>query len=134
MRTKASVQDLDARRSDLQRQLAEVGDMRPGSLVGRYRRCGKPGCHCARDGAAGHGPSWSLTRAVNGKTVTRVVPASAVPTTQEQIREHRRFRGLARELVEVSERLCDARLVQSESTTPEDGEKKGSRRSSRRRS
>ena len=59
------------------RQLASLGDLRPGSLVARFK-CGKPNCHCAAEGAPGHGPSWSLTRGVRGKTVTRVIPADAV--------------------------------------------------------
>ena len=129
------VQELERKRVDIKARLAEVGDLRPGSLVERYRRCGKAGCHCAREGAEGHGPSWSLTREVAGKTVTRVLPADAVARTREQIAEHRRFRGLTRELVEVSEDLCDARLArEGESAIPEDGEKGGSRTSSARRS
>ena len=50
------------RRARLRTDLAQVGDLRPGSLVERYRRCGKSTCHCAHKGATGHGPSWSLTR------------------------------------------------------------------------
>ena len=76
-----------------------------------------------------------MTREVGGKTVTRVVPAGAVPEVLEQIGEYRRFRGLTRELVEASEQLCDARLAaEREAATPEDGEKGGTGRSSRRRS
>src|SRR5450756_2271396 len=73
----------------LKSQLAHVGDLRPGSLVERYRRCGKPNCHCAGKGAGGHGPSWSLTREVAGKTVTTVIPAAGVEQTRQQIAEHR---------------------------------------------
>jgi hypothetical protein len=133
--TKETMQELERKRAELKARLAEVGDMRPGSLVERYRRCGKAGCHCAGEGAEGHGPSWSLTREVGGKTVTRVLPARCVPEVREQIGEYRRFRGLARELVEASEQLCDARLAAArEAATPADGEKGGSRRSLRRRS
>ena len=107
--------------------------MRPGSLVERYRRCGKARCRCAREGSVGHGPIWSLTREVAGKTVTRVIPSSAVERTREQIAEHRRFRGLARELVETSEQLCDALLGAPEAASEKEAAKKGgSRRSSTR--
>jgi len=127
--TEERVQELERKRAELKARLAEVGDMRPGSLVERYRRCGKVNCHCAGEGAEGHGPSWSLTREVGGKTVTRVVPANAVPEVREQIGEYRRFRGLTRELVEASEQLCDARLAaERDAIPPEDGEKRGSRR------
>jgi len=98
------------RRDAIREELATIGDLRPGSLVGRYRRCGKPTCHCAREGDPGHGPSWSLTRAVGGRTVTRIIPAAAVEATRAQIAEHRRLRRLSGELVEVSEALCDAVL------------------------
>ena len=129
--TSQRVTELEKRCQQLRRQLAAIGDMRPGSLVGRYRRCGKPGCRCTRPGVRGHGPSWSLTRRVEGKTVTRVIPAGpAVESTRQQIAECRRFRRLAHELIEVSEQLCDAALRGS---APGE-QKKGSRRFSRPRS
>ena len=128
------VQKMIQQRDRLKAQIVAVGDFRPGSLVERYRRCGKPTCRCAQEGARGHGPSWSLTRAVGGRTVTRVIPAAAVETTRQQIAEYRRFRALVRELVETSERLCDTRLKASE-TGPAEGAKKGaSRRRSTRKS
>lgn len=102
---------LQEQRETLKRELAAVGEMRPGALVGRYRKCGKPSCHCADGESGGHGPSWSLTRVVAGKTVTKIIPAAAVGDTQAQIAEHRRFRDLSRELVDVSEQICDANLA-----------------------
>lgn len=121
-------QQIEERRSALKRQVAELGDMRPGSLVDRYRRCGKPTCHCAGRDAEGHGPSWSLTRAVAGKTVTRIIPASAVEQTRQQLDEYHRFRLLVRELVEVSEQLCEARLRASEPGSEQEAAKKGGSR------
>ena len=115
---------LRQRRDEIRAQLASLGDLRPGSLVGRYRRCGKPHCHCAREGDPGHGPSFSLTRAVGGKTVTRIIPAAAVARTQAQIAEYGRLRRLTGELVEVSEGLCEALLAGPDSAVAE-GAKKG---------
>ena len=40
---------------------ADIGDLRQGSLRAQYRKCGKPNCHCAGEGAQGHGPYWLLT-------------------------------------------------------------------------
>ena len=115
---------LEERRSDIRAELASVGDLRPGSLVARYRKCGKPNCHCANEEEGGHGPSWSLTRSVGGKTVTRVIPASAVAQTQEQIAECRRLRHLTRDLIEVSVEICEAKLVASK-TAGETAQKGG---------
>ena len=127
------LEQLRRQREELKARMAEVADLRPGSLVERYRRCGKGGCHCAGKGAAGHGPSWSLTREVGGKTVTRVIPAGAVAQTREQIAEHRRFRALVREVVETSEQLCDAKLEAGEATSDEAAQKRGSRKPSTRK-
>ncbi len=125
----------EKRRAALCAQLAAVGEMRPGSLVARYRRCGKPACHCARPGDPGHGPCWSLTRARAGTTVTRVVPAGpAVDQTRQQLVEYRRFRALVHELLEVNVRLCDARLLAARADAAPAAEKGGSRRRSPRRS
>jgi hypothetical protein len=128
------VEQLRRQRDELKARMAEVGDLRPGSLVERYRRCGKAGCHCAGKRAAGHGPSWSLTREVGGKTVTRVIPAGAVAQTREQIAEHRGFRALVRDLVETNEQLCDAKLKAGEATSGEVAKKGGSKKPSPRKS
>jgi len=116
----------------LKAEIAQVGEMRPGSLVERYRKCGKPNCRCAKRGAAGHGPDWILTREVNGKTVTKGIPTGpAVEQTRAQIEEYKRFRELARELVQVNESICDARLRQPPSAADGDKKKHAGRRSSR---
>jgi len=121
--------DLQRERSRLQHAFSQMDDLRPGSLVERFRKCGKPSCHCAKPDSPGHGPSYSLTREVDGKTVTKIIPALAVEQTQRQIAEYRRFRDLARDFVEVSEKVCDAQLhAAARGTTPEI-KKNGARRS-----
>jgi hypothetical protein len=47
---------------------------------------------------------------VDGKTVTKIIPPAAVEQTQKQIAEYKRFRELARDFVDVSEKVCDAQL------------------------
>lgn len=110
-------------RDRIKSQLAAIGDMRPGSLVPRFRKCGKPSCHCAKKGDPGHGPSFSLTRPVKGKTVTRVIPAGpAVERTRLQLEEFRRFRQLVQQLIDVSEQICDLQIQSAGAS--EDGVKK----------
>ena len=128
------IQKLEQRRAALKRQVSEAGDLRPGSLVERYRRCGKAGCHCAGEGAVGHGPSWSLTREVDGKTITRVIPPDAVARTRAQVDEYHRFRTVVRELVETSDQLCDARLAAPDAVPSGAAEKGGFTRRSRSKS
>lgn len=128
------IEQLRNRRDEVRARLAEVGDLRPGSLVERYRRCGKPNCHCAGEAAEGHGPTWSLTREVSGKTVTTIIPAVAVEETRRQIAEYKRFRALAKEMVDTSEQLCDVRLDVPDAASDEAAKKGGSKRTSRRKS
>ncbi len=126
---------LETRRAAIKHQIDQASDMRPGSLVERYRRCGKPGCHCAGTSASGHGPSWSLTRGVGGKTVTHIIPPHAVDATRRQIAEYQRFRGLVRALVDTSEQLCEAKLAAPEAASEAEAAKKGgSKRRSKPRS
>lgn len=129
-----SLELLRLKRDHLLSELARIGDLRPGSLVERYRQCGKSSCHCAAKGARGHGPSYSLTRAVKGKTTTHVIPPGpAVEHTREQIAEYHRFRDLARDLIEVSERLCDLQLRLTPSAPGLEDKKNSARRVPRRR-
>ena len=130
MPTPTAVQRLETQRSELQARLVAVRDLRPGSLTERFRRCGKPGCACAHESHPGHGPSFSLTRAVAGKTVTKIIPAAAVEQTRAQIEEHRRFRALASAFVEVNEKLCDSRLREQRQAAEDAVEKRGSARRS----
>ena len=119
------------KRDQIKSQLSQIGEMRPGSLVARFRKCGNPSCHCAKKGAQGHGPSYSLTRPVAGKTVTRIIPSGpAVQQTRQQLEEYHRFRSLIQQMIAVSEQICDWQLRHAES--PEPVKKNSTRRSSRR--
>ena len=134
MSTAQDLQALNERREHIARELAALGDVQSGSLAERYRRCGKPTCHCATDGGPGHGPSWSLTRRVDGKTVTRIIAPSEVPEVQARVAERRRLRRLVRELIEVSDRFWETRRAGGGRGRGEAAKKGASRRASRRRS
>src|ERR1035441_9477003 len=72
-----SLADLEARRTAVQMQIAQLGDMRSGSITGTGGRCGNPNCHCHRAADPGHGPYYRLTRKMNGKTVTEMFSSPA---------------------------------------------------------
>jgi hypothetical protein len=52
-------------------QLAEPKPMRRGSVSERYVRCNRAGCPCGERADARHGPYFSLSRVVKGKTRSR---------------------------------------------------------------
>src|SRR5207253_433030 len=108
-----SMVDLESRRVAVQSQIAQLGDMRSGSITGTGGRCGNPNCHCHRAGDSGHGPYYRLTRKVNGKTVTETFSSPAsLAKAQREVAECRRFRELAEQLLEVNERVCQLRPVE----------------------
>jgi len=123
-----SLDDLQRERSRLEVALTQMDDLRPGSLVERFRKCGKPTCHCAKPDSPGHGPSYSLTREVASKTVTRIIPPSGVAQTQRQIAEYKRFRDWSREFVQVSEKICDAQLQVTTDSASRELKKNSTRR------
>ena len=127
------LEKLIERRETLRDRVADSGEMLPGSLVHRTRRCGKLSCKCAKPGAAGH-PDWILTRRVKGKTVTRSVPASAVAAVQRQIGAYHQFQDWVRQWLEANAELCQARWAKVLETSENEVKKGGSKRRSRKKS
>lgn len=125
-----SLPQLEAKRTDLFRQLAAVGDLRRGSITTTSGKCGKLSCHCAQRDDPGHGPNFRLTRKVAGKTVTETFSSPmALRKAQQEVAEFHRFQQLCGEIIEVSEKICASRPVE-DTLTPQ--EKKRPKRSTRR--
>jgi hypothetical protein len=107
-----SLPELESRRADLLDSLSALGDLRPGSIVGAIRRCGKPSCHCAQADDPGHGPSLRLTHKRNGKTVTEALSTpAAVRKAEREVAEFRKFQEIGHEFAEVNEKICRLRPV-----------------------
>jgi len=119
-----SLPALESSRASLLRQIAQLGDMRPGSVTTVFRRCGKPTCHCARPNDPGHGPHFQLTSKQEGKTVTQSLShAAAVKKVEQEIAEFRHFEKLSHSLIEVNQKICQLRPV-AELATPWTAEEK----------
>lgn len=129
-----NITSLQQQRERILGELAALGDMRPGSLVHRYMKCGNPACRCRQEGNPGHGPYFVLVRDVGGKRTSRSLSQAAAQAVQPQLDEYQRFRRLTAALVEVSEQLADARLPHSGGDTQGAAKKKPARRSSSPRS
>ena len=105
---------LEKQRAELLKQIGSVGDLRRGSITATSGKCGKPTCHCAKPGSAGHGPNFRLTRKVQGKTVTETFASpAALRKARREVGEFHRFQNLCDQVVEVSEQLCAARPIES---------------------
>jgi uncharacterized protein DUF6788 len=126
-----SLSALEQQRSLLAAELSRLGDLRPGSVTGIVRRCGKPTCHCSQPDDPGHGPTLRLTYKVQGKTISEALPTPAsVRKAEREIAEFRRFQELSRSFLEVNEKIC--RLRPAEEQPMSEPEKKRPRRSSRK--
>jgi hypothetical protein len=85
---------LEERINRVKRQLAELGDLRPGSLSKQYNVCGKPGCRCKDTPPKKHGPYYQLSFTWKGKSKTKFVRRGDVTTVRKQLRNYRRLREL----------------------------------------
>jgi len=121
-----SLPELQARRAELVKQFARLGDLRSGSISNTSGRCGKPNCHCHRPGQPVHGPNPRLTYKAQGKTVTESLPTPAAQKKAErEIAEFRRFEQLIRDFIAVNAKICQARSAEDQ---PVSQEKKRQRR------
>jgi hypothetical protein len=126
-----SLSDFEQRRQEVASQIAQLGDLRAGSVTNTSGRCGKPGCRCHQPGQPGHGPNLRLTYKMAGKTVSESLPTpAAIHKAEREIAEFRKFQQLNREFVETNAEICRLRPTQNEPPTGQ--EKKRRKRSARR--
>ena len=87
--------------------LADIEYLCSGTLLMRMKVCGKPGCRCAQDPQARHGPYYEWGHMIGGKLVHRMVTPAQAELLQHAIDNHRRAKQLMREWEEQTERLID---------------------------
>ena len=132
--TEPSLPELEALRDRLYAQLAATGDFRRGSVSENYRRCGKPNCACAAADHPGHGPRFLWTRTQGRrKRIGRQLAAAEVEKVRREIARHAEFTAAVEQIVEVNERICEARPAAGTQAPPvPEGEKGGSSPRSRK--
>lgn len=126
-----SLESLEQQRVNIVKQIADLGDLRCGSITSTTGRCGKPSCHCHQPKHPGHGPNLRLTYKLNGKTVTESLPdQAAMRKAEREIAEFRQLQALHKEFVEVNAQICQMRPTEPDVLAPE--EKKRRKRSARK--
>jgi hypothetical protein len=106
-----TMEELEALRDRLRRQLFEIGDLRPGTVYPTYRRCGKKNCACAKPGHPGH-LQYLRTTARGGKNHSKILRMGPeLEKATKEAENYRQFSKLCRELVEINERICEIRPV-----------------------
>ncbi len=119
--------------SALASQLAEPRSMRRGSVSERYVKCNKAGCPCVDRTDARHGPYYSVSRVVKGRTKSRWLDADQARQVREQVATGRKFRKLVEAYWQACEQWADGQLEDSEATSQEAAKKRASKRRSKSR-
>ena len=78
-----------------------------GTLLKRFKLCGKPGCRCAQDPDARHGPYYEWGHMKGGKLVHKTVSPEQAATLRLAIANYRKARKLLRDWENQTERLIE---------------------------
>ena len=116
-----------ARIAQLAAAFSHPEPIRRGSLYERRMKCGQEACACQRDPKAAHGPYFTLTQKVEGKTRSRYVSPEQAAVVQRQIESGRQFRERVEAYWEACERWADEQL-EAIPVSAEEAEKGGSPR------
>ncbi len=99
---------LRRRRETLLRQLPPLQAVLRGSLIERYKRCGKPGCKCAE--GPGHGPKYYLSVSYPGsRPHMDYVPQELYEPITELLANYHRAREILEEISEINRELMRRR-------------------------
>jgi hypothetical protein len=99
---------LKRRRKQLLRKLPPLESVLRGSLIERYKRCGKPGCKCAQ--GPGHGPKFYLSVSYPGRAPQMdYVPQADYAQISGFVANYYRVREILEEISEINRELLRRR-------------------------
>lgn len=114
----------------LERREQEASSLPPfseivrGGILTRYRRCGKPTCHCAR--TKGHGPAHYLQMTIQpGKTEQILLSEDMLPVAQRMVDNYRRWWEALEKVSEVNRQLLRLRAAELGGDKETKGKKSG---------
>jgi len=119
-KSSAQAKYLLEQRKELTSSLPAFAQIVRGSLVTRYRRCGKPTCHCAQ--GRGHGPAHYLVVTLKpGKTEQILLSPEMLPVARQFLDNYKRWWAALEKVSAVNRRLLRLRvggLVEREGSAP----------------
>lgn len=105
------VRRLLERRAGLASGLPAFAEIVRGSLVTRYRRCGKPTCHCVR--TEGHGPAHYLVVTLKpGRTEQILLSEEMLPVARQFLDNYDRWWAALEQVSAVNRRLLRLRVAE----------------------
>jgi hypothetical protein len=104
----ASPGALRQRRKRLAGRLPSLESVLPGSLIERYKRCGKPGCRCTQ--GPGHGPKYYLSVSQSGSTPRMdYVPCAYQQQVLKYVENYRQVRDILKRICAINRELLRRR-------------------------
>ncbi len=107
-KTETIIEQSRKRIANIREALSGIDYLCSGTLHKRTKVCGKPGCRCAKDPNARHGPYYEWGHMQGGKLVHRVVTAQQAAILQLAIDNYRSVQKLLRDWEVETEQLIDA--------------------------
>lgn len=107
----AQAKKLLERREVLASDLPPFAEIVRGSLVTRFRRCGKPTCHCVK--SRGHGPAHYLVVTLKpGKTEQILLSEEMLPVARQLLDNYKRWWAALEKVSAVNRRLLRLRAAE----------------------
>lgn len=101
-------QTLRRKKTALIKKMPPIDAVLRGSLIERYKRCGKPGCKCAD--SRGHGPKYYLSVSKpKQKPEMDYVPLDYQIQVKEYLENFRQIKSILEELCEINRELLRRR-------------------------
>ena len=98
------------RHRKLTAKLSKIGFIWSGNIQRRYITCGKPGCTCATDSEARHGPYAYWTSKQANKTVSRLLSPEEADLLEEWIENRRKLEAVVHDMKKLSQRTFEVAL------------------------
>ena len=105
---KAPLPALRQRRRRLVKRLPPLEAVLPGSLIERYKRCGKSGCKCAH--GRGHGPKYYLSVSQSGaRPRMDYVPCDYQQQVLRYVENYQQAREILKQICAINRELLRRR-------------------------
>jgi hypothetical protein len=105
--------ELERQIEKVKRDLAALGDLRPGSLSTQYNVCGTPGCRCKADPPEKHGPYYQISFSRKGKSSSKFVKQEDLPAIRKQLKNYERMKELMDRWIDLATELSNLRLIKN---------------------
>ena len=106
----ARLRVLEAQITAIQRELATLGDLRPGSLSRQYNVCASAGCRCRATPPQKHGPYYHLSYTRHGKGGTRLIQPADIRTVRAAVATYARLKRLVDRWIDLATERSDLTL------------------------